>query len=138
MFKKKKVVKITTLKNKLDRIFSKYIRLRDRLKNTDCIKCISCGKIIHWKESDCGHYVNRSTMGLRYNEKNCNAQCRKCNRFEEGNMSGYTLGLIDKYGKGIIELLHSAKRLNTKITRFEYETLINHYNKEVKTLEEIL
>uniref|UniRef100_A0A6M3JKV0 Putative lambda recombination protein n=1 Tax=viral metagenome TaxID=1070528 RepID=A0A6M3JKV0_9ZZZZ len=124
-------------KAKLDRIFSQYIRLRDRLPNSEVVKCISCGKIIHWKESDCGHYVTRNVLGLRYNEQNCNAQCRKCNRFDEANKTGYTLGLIQKYGKNIIEILHAAKNKHIKITQFEYEALIQHYTNEVKKLENI-
>jgi len=133
---KEKIIKTSTLKNKLDRIFSKYIRLRDRIGKTDCIKCISCGKLVHWQESDCGHYINRAKMNLRYNEKNCHAQCRKCNRFEEGNMSGYSLGLIRKYGANIIEILESSKNQHHKYTRFDYEALIEHYTREVERLKE--
>ena len=133
-FFKKKITKTTTLKNKLDRIFSNYIRLRDRVCNTEMVICISCGKALLWKESDCGHYINRARLGLRYNEKNCNAQCRRCNRFEEGNMSGYTLGLINKYGKNIIKELHIAKNLYCKYTRTDYEILIKHYKQEVTAL----
>ncbi len=37
----------------LDRIFSEYIRRRDSDEN-GIGRCISCGKMVHWKEADCG------------------------------------------------------------------------------------
>lgn len=40
---------------------------------------------------------------------NCNAQCKQCNRFDEGNMSGYRYGLIKKYGERQVQYLESLK-----------------------------
>jgi hypothetical protein len=37
-----------TLENKLDRIFSKYIRLRDSVDG-EVVKCVTCGKFGHIK-----------------------------------------------------------------------------------------
>jgi hypothetical protein len=126
----------TSLKAKLDRIFSEYIRLRDADSNGYC-HCISCGAIHHWKEMDAGHYVNRSHMSTRFDEKNVNAQCRRCNRFDEGNQIGYTKGLIRKYGNGIINELDVKKHSFSKMTKAEYELLINHYEVEVMELKKI-
>jgi hypothetical protein len=122
------------LKTKLDRIFSGYVRLRDADERGYC-RCISCNAIHHWKEMDAGHFVNRSHMSTRYDEKNVNAQCRRCNRFDEGNPTGYTRGLIKKYGKGIIEELEIKKHSVSKKTKAEYELLINHYRVEVEELK---
>ena len=124
-----------TLKTKLDRIFSLYIRLRDASPQ-GYTRCISCGKIIPWKEADCGHFVNRSHMATRYNEKNCNAQCRSCNRFDEGNNIGYVRGLIKKYGQGVIEELEVLKHRESRWTEFEYKAMIDYYNQKVKKLHE--
>jgi uncharacterized C2H2 Zn-finger protein len=92
--------KKNSLKSKLDKVFSQYIRLRDMLPGTTLFKCISCGNIYSITKADCGHYINRSHMSTRFSEVNCNAQCRDCNRFDEGNMSGYRQGLIRKYHGG--------------------------------------
>ena len=69
-----------TLKAKLDRVFSEYIRLRDTEGRTKdgFFKCISCGQIKPYSQADCGHYIGRQHMATRYNEINCNAQCRYC------------------------------------------------------------
>ena len=82
---------------KLDIVFSKFIRVRDMRKDGTFI-CISCNRILPYEQADCGHYINRKHMATRFNEKNCNAQCRSCNRFDEGNLQGYRRGLISKYG----------------------------------------
>ena len=126
-------MKKTNLKTKLDRIFSEYIRLRDASPQ-GFTRCISCGKVVPWKEADCGHFVNRSHMSTRFYEKNCNAQCRKCNRFDEGNSIGYMRGLVAKYGEGIIEKLEVLKNQTTKYSEFEYKVLIDYYKEQVITL----
>jgi len=118
-------------KNKLDRIFSEFIRRRDADEN-GLIRCISCGKVVFWKDSDCGHYINRKHNSTRYDEQNCNAQCRSCNRFDEGNMSGYRRGLISKYGEKEVELLEIKKFNTCKLGNFELNTLINLYKEKLK------
>lgn len=132
--KKAKRLTVTKLKEKLDRVFSRYIRLRDSNKDGYC-RCISCGAIVFWKEIQNGHYVNRGHMGTRFDEKNCNAQCIRCNMFDEGNNIGYTRGLINKYGIRVISELEAKKHSISKLTPFEYETLIEHYSVEVKRLK---
>ena len=108
----------------LDRIFSRYIRLRDADAN-GYIRCISCGKAVFWKNSDAGHYVNRRHLALRYDEKNVNAQCRACNRFDEGNMLGYHAGLVKKYGEAVIRYLEIKKHNIAGYGKTEYEILLN-------------
>ena len=126
--------KSNPLKDKLDRIFSKYIRLRDMLPGTTAFRCISCGKMYPVTYADCGHYINRQHMSTRYSEMNCNAQCRKCNRFDEGNMSGYRQGLVKKYGEQRVVLLEATKNAVRKYSDTEYETLIAHYKQEVSRM----
>ena len=124
---------MNNLKSKLDTLFSQYIRLRDTDEN-GYGKCISCGKIIHWKDGDAGHYVNRKHMSLRYDEKNVNLQCRACNRYDEGNMIGYNHGLVEKYGDGAINYLNIKRHNICKMGKVEYEALIKHYHKKIREL----
>jgi len=114
----------------LDKVFSIFIRQRDAVNGV--IKCISCGKLVPWKESDCGHYINRKHMATRYDEQNCNAQCRSCNRFDEGNMHGYANGLRKKYGEDVPEKLF-IKHFNTCIlSQVEVNILTKYYKRKVK------
>ena len=123
-----------TLKAKLDRVFSEYIRLRDTAGHTKdgYFRCISCGQIKPYSQADCGHYIGRQHMATRYNEINCNAQCRFCNRFNEGLKGGYRQGLVQKYGEDKVLLLESQQVKTAKISVFEYEELIKFYQQKIK------
>jgi hypothetical protein len=123
--KPKKKLSYRSLVLKLDRIFSQYIRKRDSVDGYGA--CISCGKNLSIKEAHAGHYVNRAVMSLRFDEKNVNMQCPHCNTYRVGNSVGYTLGLINKYGKDVIEYLAAAKRKSRKFTCEELEILIKLY-----------
>lgn len=121
-----KVRKQPDLKAKLDKEFSLYIRLRDAMPN-GFFRCISCNEIKPFEQADCGHYINRQHMSTRFDEMNCNAQCRKCNRFMEGNIQGYRQGLIAKYGEQRVLLLEAKKNQTRKYSDFEYKELIKYY-----------
>lgn len=120
-----KIKKKPDLKAKLDKEFSLYIRLRD--SSGGYFKCISCGQIKPFEQADCGHYINRQHMSTRFDEMNCNAQCRHCNRFMEGNMQGYRQGLVAKYGEQEVQLLEAKKYQSRKYGDFEYAELIKYY-----------
>lgn len=115
-----------------DKWFSIYVRLRD--SNNELVKCCTCGKLIHWKESDAGHFVNRKHMSLRYSEINVNAQCRSCNRFDEGNIPSYSLFLIKKYGSEIIDKLLIAKNQTVKI---DFKQIAEFYKSKAKELAKL-
>lgn len=126
------------LVERLDRVFSEYIRLRESFNTQGGLmfRCISCGKIKPYSEADCGHYVNRGHMATRFDEDNCHAQCRSCNRFDEGNIYNYRRGLVEKIRENRVLLLESKKHNMVKFTDFELEALIADYKKRVKLLKE--
>lgn len=116
---------------KLDKVFSMYIRKRDsKMFGGEAFRCISCNGIKPFDQSDCGHYYGRKIMNLRYDEKNCNAQCRHCNRFNEGFRQGYAQGLIRKYGQNILNELEVKSIQMRKWEDFEIKELINLYNEK--------
>lgn len=122
------VKKKPDLKAKLDKVFSLYIRLRDSKPfGYKFFKCISCGEIKPFEKGDCGHYINRQHMNTRFDEMNCNAQCRHCNRFMEGNIQNYRKGLVAKYGEQRVILLEAKQGITRKFSDFEYEQLIKYY-----------
>lgn len=134
MWKKGLKRKSNSLMNKLDTVFSEFIRLRDS-RDDGTFVCISCGRLLPYEQADCGHYINRKHMSTRFSEKNCNAQCRSCNRFDEGNIQGYRRGLVAKYGEQAVLMLEASKNRINKIAEFEYQAMIDHYRKEVKRLK---
>lgn len=66
-------------------------------------------------------------MNTRFNEMNCNAQCRKCNRFMEGNMQGYRQGLVAKYGEQKVLMLEAMKSQKRKYSDFGLIELTKYY-----------
>ena len=121
------------LVRKLDTTFSKYIRLRDTKDGYG--KCCSCGNLKTYAELDCGHFINRKWLATRWNEENCHVQCISCNRFDEGNGAGYTLYMVDTFGRERVDYLRALSRETQKFTDSEGELLISHYKAEIKKLE---
>lgn len=113
------------LKEKSDHVFSIYIRRRDCPDGVG--RCISCGKLMTFDTCDCGHYIPRGNMSTRYYERNCAAQCRECNRYKDGNLAGFTIGLVERYGDGIISELNALKHATAKFSKSDYEELIKKY-----------
>lgn len=103
--------------DRLDEVFSLYIRLRDsREFHYKSFRCISCGDVKPFGMMDCGHFVSRNCMALRFNEQNCSGECSACNRFHSDHLLGYRKNLIIKLGtdaiKGTIaESFEGEKRL---------------------------
>lgn len=113
---------------KADEAFSLFIRTRDSQPYSGrAFRCISCGRVLPISQADCGHYVNRAHMSLRFSELNCHAQCRHCNRFREGNIQDYRRGLIDRIGEQRLLLLEAQKNITTKLSTFELSLLARHY-----------
>lgn len=121
------------LTSKLDKIFSEYIRLRD--SKNGMFKCCSCGQLKPYSQADCGHFINRRWTATRWREDNCHAQCRSCNRFDEGCAIGYTLFMIDKYGKDHVEYLNSLKNAGCKFSEWELQALIDEYKAKLKEIK---
>lgn len=121
------------LTKKLDRVFSLYIRLRDCMPS-GYFKCISCGKIKHFTEGDCGHFYSRTHMGTRFDEDNCNCECRFCNRISADHIIAYQSSLIKKIGMSRFELLGIKAHQTKQWSDFELEALIKKYTREVKRM----
>ncbi len=134
--RKSKKTSSASLKNKLDAVFSQYIRLKYAMPNSGMCKCISCGAIKHWSEIQNGHYMSRRYMATRFSEDNCRPQCVACNIFNQGNVQMYRRGLIEQIGEKRVNLIeYNAKATDRKYTRFEYEELIKHYSLLVNQLK---
>ena len=121
------------LVKKLDRVFSLYIRLRDAMPS-GYVRCISCGKIKSFEDVDCGHFHSRVHMATRYDESNCHAECRYCNRFSADHLIGYEKNLVRKIGQNGVNLLNVKAHSTKHYLDSELECMIEHYTIEVKKL----
>ena len=127
------VKKKPDLKAKLDKEFSLFIRLRDCMPNGS-FRCISCGQIKPLTQADCGHYFSRTHLATRFDENNCHAECRHCNRFKADHLEDYRVNLIAKIGQQKFDLLKVKAAGTSKMSDFEYEQLIKYYKALSKKL----
>jgi len=125
--------KLKTLKTKLDNIFSQYIRLKASCRN-GYAKCVTCGKIDHWKNHDNGHFISRAYLPTRFEETNCAVQCKFCNRYRNGMPDEYAKYIYETYGKEEYERLRLLKHSTVKFTQADYEALIELYKQKVDDL----
>lgn len=119
--------------NDAQRIFNKYIRLRD-----ETLPCISCGQ--HRNTYDAGHYRSvAAAPQLRFNEDNCHKQCVHCNQHKSGNAIEYRIGLVKKIGTQRVEALECNNQTvkwsveEARIIKATYQEKIKQYR--IKTGE---
>ena len=123
--------KSINLKEKLDKVFSLYIRLHNSDENGFCT-CYTCGKVAHYKEMQNGHFWSRTHLSTRFNEDNCKVQCVGCNIFKKGNYIVYTKKLLKELGEEKFNELEQLKNSTVKISKAEYEEMIKHYTQKIK------
>ena len=123
-------VKLSTLKNKLDKIFSEYIRRRDVDDHTGFGKCIDCGRETPFSEGDAGHFVGRRHLSTRWDEDNVHFQHRYCNRFLNGRQYEYGQALGDRADE-LIQKSHQVAKFDA--THLQY--LIDVYKDKLAELK---
>lgn len=111
---------------KADRYFSEYIRLRDA-DSSGMVRCITCEKIVAWNDCDAGHFIDRSHKATRYDERNVNAQCKTCNRFQSGRQYEHGKAIDLKYGDGTADELLQLSRQIIKANKDFYERMATAY-----------
>lgn len=136
--KKKSKNKIPTLKRRVWGLFSIFIRRRDCLLATGSIhygECFTCEEPFPFEELDAGHFIPGRHNGNLFSERGCHAQCRRCNRFNNGNVLEYRRQIVILYGEGVdLELEEEAKQL----VKFTVEGLLKletELKEKIKLLE---
>ena len=120
--KQSKPKSVRKLKKELDRVFSLYVRNRDRKT------CFTCGR----PANQAGHFISRSHNSTRYDELNTNAQCVSCNIFKHGNHAEYAYRLIQKYGRNKFESLIKRGREIKQFKTKELAILIQRYGGRIE------
>ena len=84
----------------LDKLFSKYIRLRDGV-------CQRCGGA---KNLQCSHYHGRRKQSVRYDEENCCSLCMGCHMYFTANPLEHTEFMIKRLGQEKFDMLTHRSR----------------------------
>tara|TARA_X000001036_G_scaffold334292_1_gene313204 strand:+ start:3505 stop:3882 length:378 start_codon:yes stop_codon:yes gene_type:complete len=114
-----------TLIKKLDAVFSKYIRARDKY-------CVICGSS---DQANNGHLFSRRHYATRWSELNCNQQCYPCNFKHTMDFVPYTQWFIKKHGQEVFDELYCTFKRPRKYYNNEIEELIETYKSKLKELE---
>ena len=85
--------------------------------------CVTCGRVLHWKDMDGGHFISRTYTAHKLREENIHPQCKGCNGFRGGEYQAYTLYMIDTYGREFVDELMATKRETKKWLR---QDIIEH------------
>lgn len=120
---------LPALIRKADAITSIHIRTK-YADTSGVVKCVTCGKAMHWKDSHCAHFIGRSAKATRWLEENLHPACPSCNVFrKEFHMREYTLFMEDFYGRKFVDELRELERqtLSAGQVRTLAETAITEY-----------
>ena len=123
-----------TLIAKLDKITSEIVRKKASDENW-MVKCISCDKVLHYKEAHCCHYIERWKYLFRWDYDNLRAGCAWCNTFnQQFHMRGYSLALVNEYGKEKVEEMISKSKQVHKVSIVYLRDLYEDRKKELVEL----
>ena len=128
-------MKKSTLKNKLWKIVSEYIRRRDADEN-GYVDCCTCGKTYHWTKIQAGHFIAAAQgNATRWDERNIHSQCMRCNLNLGGNGAEYYPFMVNKYGEDFVNELRS--RPMVKLSDSDYLKLIEEYSEKLARLNNV-
>lgn len=95
--------------------------------------CFTCEDTREWKLQQAGHFIHKNC--LDFDLRNIHCQCVKCNKYLSGNLVPYTIGMIEKYGKEVVDYLRRNSYQVKKFSRSELETMIEDYKAMLKVLD---
>ncbi len=119
------------MKEKLDIIFSKYIRLRD----TDAYgygNCCTCKRLSYYDILECGHFRKRRHLSVRWDTENAHAQCHECNVRDDA--VDYMMFMLEKYGIDTAQRIIHTSQVRAEYTKLDYEYMYHHYRNLVGQL----
>ena len=117
-----KQVALSTLRRKLDKLFSVWIRKRDADEH-GMGRCITCNQ---WRLLQCGHFVRRQHTAGRWVAHNAHGQCAGCNI--RGCELEHYEAIIKLYGIDEARRIRALKHQTVKFQRQDLLDLILKYS----------
>lgn len=130
--KREKLKTASDYRREAQQAFNAFIRARDAGR-----PCICCGKIMDWtgNKIDAGHFRSTgSAPHLRFDEDNCHAQDKQCNRYGSGRAVDYRIGLIKRIGLAEVERIE-ADQAQRKWTADDYKKIRDTYRAKLRELK---
>ncbi len=135
---RRKKTTITSLKKKLWKIFSIYIRMRDCLETTGTTthgKCCTCGRDYPIGKLQAGHFIPGREDSILFDPSCVHAQCYRCNVQRSGEWVKYFRFMEKKYGQIRIDILMVKSETKCKITPEWIETATAYYLERIEEME---
>jgi len=127
----KKVKTIRQLRKILWKLFSLYIRTRDKFT------CVTCGKKATGSGMHAGHFITGATCtaSLYFFETNVHSQCFHCNINLSGNWVMYESFMKERYGQKHVDdlKLRRTREMGMKVTSEWYDAKIIEYTNKLST-----
>ena len=136
--RRKKLPSLSALENKLDRLFSEWVR-KSAADEGGTVECVTCRKLMFWTGdgAQAGHFIKRQHRATRWDERNVGVQCIRCNKWLDGNEGEYGDYIIRKYGVEVHQELFRLKRTIKKFSRVDLQEMIDYYKNKLETLNEL-
>jgi len=112
--------------DKLDTLFSKFIRLRVGGK------CEYCGKPKDLKQLQCSHFHGRRKRSVRYDPDNACGVCFTCHQYLASNPYAHTEFFKKRLGDERFQELNIRAEMLVKIDKAEMEQILEE---KIKLLE---
>jgi len=123
------------LKKKALDLFSELTKLTAFCEGK--LKCYTCDTPLQLHSSNChlGHYLSRGAYpGLTFHPENVRIQCYRCNCHLHGATPEFRERLIKEIGLERVEKLESARHVQVKWTRAEFENMIKVFTDKIKEI----
>jgi len=124
--KRKKLPSIKRLRNKIDQLFNKYIRERDKA-------CIITGET---NALSCSHYYDKKNNPfLRWDERNAHAMTIKMHWLHHhGRAPDYALWMFENNSMEFMKQLAIDSKKLVKLNRKNYNDLLKYYQDKLDSL----
>jgi hypothetical protein len=118
-------------KDKLDHVFSLYIRTRDAWT------CQRCDKFYQEKALGyhCSHFIGRRNRAVRWDEDNCAGLCRGCHDFFAANPHLHTEWMEKRLGLTRFWELKLRGQEIPRLRKADMDALYAHYKAKLAELE---
>lgn len=128
---KKKKVSITTLKKKLWKACSEFIRTRDKGI------CFTCNFRAFGSGYHAGHFITSKlcNLELRYDPRNIRGQCYNCNINLNGNTVVFYRKMLEEFGQKYVDDLCDQIGVKVEWTKEDYEAKTLFYQKALEMLK---
>ena len=96
------------------------------------VRCITCSTVAPAEQLQVGHWIGRSKLAVRFDEKNVSLQCQQCNYWHSGKPKEFEAILRRTHGDEAIDEL--VERSNRRLEPGELETIIQNLEERWKEL----